>query len=250
MYTDIFSTFDPATRSIHSISAPFFFALAIFPILLLKNTLWINPNQSSWLSFMSIDVIVDQSNRTSSSHIKGTGSILGPLFILLIIVNLTGLLPYAFSLSSHVLFSFSFGIPIWLMIILSALKFDSPSFLAHLLPAGSPTWLNPFLVLIETLRNLLRPITLSLRLAANIRAGHIILTLASTFLISSIITFNITSTATLMFICSFYSIFEIAICIIQAYIFCLLLSLYTDDHPLYCRKPKGKLISAQLTYTT
>lgn len=232
MYTDIFSSFDPATRTSYIMSQSIFILICALLPLIIKAETWLVPSQKLWLLTSIKDIIVSQTNRTTASHIKGSASLLVPLFMLLISINLIGLLPYSFRLSSHILFSFSFGIPLWIIIILSALSHDPKSFLAHLLPAGAPTWLNPFLVLIETLRNFLRPLTLSFRLAANIRAGHIILTLASTFLIGGLVRLNPQSTITLLFICSFYTIFEIAICLIQAYIFCLLLSLYTDDHPL------------------
>jgi ATP synthase subunit 6 len=75
-----------------------------------------------------------------------------------------------------------------------------------------------------------RPITLSFRLAANIRAGHIVIGLlgiyaSSAFFVSS------SSFITLMLIQIFYFIFEIGISLIQAFIFCLLITLYSDDHP-------------------
>jgi len=101
--------------------------------------------------------------------------------------------------------------------------------MAGLLPGGAPDWLNPFLVLIETVRILVRSITLSVRLVANIRAGHIVLRLigiyASSFIFISGFSFFI-----LLFVQVFYIIFEVGICIIQGYIFCLLLTLYADDH--------------------
>ncbi|ESO01858.1 hypothetical protein HELRODRAFT_129744, partial [Helobdella robusta] len=89
--------------------------------------------------------------------------------------------------------------------------------------------LNPFLIIIETVIISVREFTLSFRLAANKRAGHIVLRLLGTYLALTISssTFN---SAILILISSGYIIFKFAICLIQAYIFCLLLSLYTDDH--------------------
>lgn len=232
MYTDIFSSFDPATSSIFPISSTLFFLIILAPLLLTKRELWISLSQKNWILSSVPHLIVEQASRTSIRHIKGASNLLAPLFTMLILINLFGLIPYSFRITSHILFSFSFGIPLWLIIITSGILYDPKSFFAHLLPAGAPAWLRPILVLIETVSVLLRPITLSFRLAANIRAGHIILTLASTFLISRVLSSNILSTLSLTLVCSFYSLFEIAICAIQAYIFCLLLSLYRDDHPL------------------
>lgn len=95
------------------------------------------------------------------------------------------------------------------------MRFSSnPSrFIAHLVPTGTPLLLAPFLVLIESIRIGVRPLTLAVRLTANIITGHIII---------SIITRPIFT--------SFYMIFEGTICIVQAYIFTLLPTLYIDEH--------------------
>ena len=115
-------------------------------------------------------------------------------------------------------------------LIITAAVWSPSSFAAHLLPAGAPDWLNPFLVLIETIRICLRPITLSFRLAANIRAGHIVLGLIAIY-ISRRIFYPSLSLGLLFITQVFYTLFEVGICLIQAYIFCLLLTLYSDDHP-------------------
>lgn len=104
--------------------------------------------------------------------------------------------------------------------------------IAHLLPDGAPDWLNPFLVLIETSRVIVRPLTLSFRLAANIRAGHIVLGLIRIYSAAALLT-SYGAFLSLLATTIFYIIFEIAICLIQAYIFCLLLSLYANDHAHY-----------------
>jgi F-type H+-transporting ATPase subunit a len=117
----------------------------------------------------------------------------------------------------------------WLRLIISRFKFKPKASTAHFLPDGAPDWLNPFLVLIESTRVLVRPLTLSFRLAANITAGHIVLSLLGVYLAAAIFT-SITTMIPLLLISSFYIIFEVAICAIQAYIFCLLVSLYRDDH--------------------
>lgn len=107
--------------------------------------------------------------------------------------------------------------------------YNVKSVVAGLLPIGAPALLNPFLVLIETVRIGVRPITLSVRLAANIRAGHIILGLSGNYLITAL--GDVKSLVLLASVQIFYRAFEFAICLIQAYIFCLLITLYADEHP-------------------
>src|ERR1043165_1298380 len=114
-------------------------------------------------------------------------------------------------------------------LIISRFSHNPKKSTAHFLPDGAPDWLNPFLVLIETTRVLVRPLTLSFRLAANIRAGHIVLRLIGIYCASAWFS-SLTTTIFLTISAIGYILFEVAICLIQAYIFCLLLSLYSDDH--------------------
>lgn len=104
--------------------------------------------------------------------------------------------------------------------------------LAHYLPLGAPSVLNPFLVVIEFVRDFVRPITISARLAANIRAGHIVLGLMGVYLCKGLFSLGF------MFVCLLllqvgYFFFEVGVCGIQAYIFRLLPSLYANDHRAY-----------------
>lgn len=85
----------------------------------------------------------------------------------------------------------------------------------------------PLLVLIETVRILIRPLTLTVRLIANIRAGHIVLSLLANCLtrLSGVTLLSI------MLLNTGYNIFEVFVCVIQAYIFSLLIKLYAGEHP-------------------
>lgn len=230
MLTDIFSSFDPATSSLFlTLPSPIFWITNLIFLTTLLSTFWIHPSSISQLLFIPKQAIDNQVQTTTGTHLKGFSNILSALFILIISLNLTGLFPYVFSTSSHLYFTLSLAFPIWLRLILSSAINAPSTFLARILPGGAPDWLNPFLVLVETLRILVRPITLSFRLAANIRAGHIVLALIGIYASSAILS-SLTSFLTLAIIQIIYIIFELGICIIQAYIFCLLLSLYSDDH--------------------
>lgn len=230
MIVDIFSSFDPATTSIFNLSPSIFWLLNIFTIFIIHPIFWSSLNQYFWLFNLPISIINEQSLRTNSTHLKGFTTILVRLFIFIILANLIRIIPYVFSSSSHLFFTLSLGLPLWLSLIVSRVKFSTSTTLASLLPGGAPSWLNPFLILIETVRTLVRPITLSFRLAANIRAGHIVLTLVRVYLVFGMLSVRFSRTLMLFLVQVGYTIFEIGICLIQAYIFCLLLSLYTEDH--------------------
>jgi len=192
---------------------------------------WLTPNRVTYIVLVVIGFMFSQSSRTIGSRIKGFDRLLSSLFLFIIIVNFLGLIPYIFRISSHLVFRLAFGLPIWLCLIISGVTLFTSSFLGYLLPGGAPGWLNPFLVLVETVRIFVRPVTLSFRLAANIRAGHIVLTLIGVYASSAFFN-SFFSFFLLMLIQLFYIGFEMGICLIQGYIFCLLASLYRDDHPL------------------
>ena len=230
MIVDIFSSFDPATTSIFNFSPIIFWAINFITLAFLHPLFWASPRQLFWLLSIPTDIINQQGRRTSTTNLKGLTTLLVALYILITTINFIGVIPYVFSSSSHLIFTLSFGLPLWLRLIISRRCFSPSTTLASLLPGGAPAWLNPFLILIETVRTLVRPITLSFRLAANMSAGHIVLTLMGVYFVYALLSARFSSAIFLFLIQAGYTVFELGICIIQAYIFCLLLSLYTDDH--------------------
>lgn len=231
MVSNIFSSFDPAIFSLYPIlNTTLFWTSSVIYTVIMATSFWIAPTRLSFITKTPTVFIHEQVSRTLGSNINGFSPALRTLFLIILIINLAGLVPYIFSLSRHLIFTLSFALPLWLILILSSLLFAPYTFFARLLPRGAPDWLNPFLVLIETTRNIVRPITLSFRLAANITAGHIVLTLIGVYGRASIFR-SVFSFVILLSLQSFYILFELAICLIQAFIFCLLLSLYSEDHP-------------------
>jgi len=229
MIPDIFSSFDPYVFRSYIPSSSLILYLNISIIIIIQSIFWIRSSRQSAILAPIYSIIYLQLTRTFIFNLKGLRSIVTPLFVIIILINLSGLVPYTFRLTSHLIFTLRFGLPLWLSIILSRFTKNTKASIAHFLPDGAPRWLNPFLVLIETTRILVRPITLSFRLAANIRAGHIVLSLVGVYCAAA--WFNsIRATILLLATTLGYIFFEIAICLIQAYIFCLLLSLYANDH--------------------
>nr|ALQ78821.1 ATP synthase F0 subunit 6 [Hemipodia simplex] len=206
-----------------------FWALSTATLMLVHSSYWMAPSAISWAMAYPLEIMNSQSMRTTGTNIKGFSSFITSLFIMIILVNFMGLLPYTFSFSSHLIFSVALGLPLWLSLIISSMAHNPKTFAASLLPGGAPDWLNPFLVLIETISIMVRPITLSVRVAANMSAGHIVLGLIGIYASSAMFS-SILSSSMLMSVQIMYTMFEMGICLIQAYIFCLLLTLYADDH--------------------
>nr|YP_009131455.1 ATP synthase F0 subunit 6 [Galathealinum brachiosum]AIL54815.1 ATP synthase F0 subunit 6 [Galathealinum brachiosum] len=227
MMMDIFSSFD---QNIFYMDNNIWLMILIF-LFILNSSWWMSPSYLWYLSMKIFLFMFTQSSLTLMKSLKSLNFIISSLFLFLIYLNLMGLLPYMFSISSHLIFSLSMSLPIWLSLIMSSFNLNKKETLAHLLPAGAPMWLNPFLIIIEMISIMVRPLTLAFRLAANMSAGHIILILISSYLTTSILMMT-SSMIFLFFIQLSYFMFEMAISIIQAYIFCLLLSLYSNDHSM------------------
>lgn len=229
MFSDIFSSFDPSIVTSSSTPVQSVWLLRLLVLLPIAPTYWLAPSQTTWLTLIPLNFILLQLNRSSGRHLLGWNSITSSLFIILLLNNLIRLTPYTFRLTSHLLFTLTFGLTGWTSLIISSFINSPIKFLAILLPGGAPLWLNPFLVAIESRRISARPATLSFRLAANMRAGHIVITLLCVY---TAIAF-ITSTPLLLLLLSLlvpYILFEIGICLIQAFIFCLLLSIFSNEH--------------------
>nr|YP_010241782.1 ATP synthase F0 subunit 6 [Varicospira cancellata]QTI82470.1 ATP synthase F0 subunit 6 [Varicospira cancellata] len=230
MLVDIFSSFDDNNQVFMSLYG-LMWIFSLTTIMLFSSSYWVAAPQ--WVSLIMTfkDTVSSQIFRSFGLNLNGFINIVTGLFLFLIIMNLSGLIPYVFSPTSHLAVSLSLGLPLWLSLIISAIFFNPTSVVAGLLPMGAPAALNPFLVIIETVSILVRPITLSVRLTANMSAGHIVLTLVSNYLTASLFLSSIFSVIFLIGIQVFYTIFEFGIAMIQAYIFCLLITLYSDEHP-------------------
>ena len=174
--------------------------------------------------------VLEQVSRGRAASLGAFGVRVGLSFVLILCLNLSGLFPYVFSNTRHLVITFRFAFVLWLSLLLRRGFFNFGSFLALMLPGGAPAGLNPFLVLVESVSLRVRPITLSVRLAANMGAGHIVLCLVGSYLSVGFFSYSILVVCLLTFISAFYFIFEFGICVIQAYIFFLLLNLYGDEH--------------------
>ena len=151
--------------------------------------------------------------------------IINTIFIFVLFNNIIGLIPYIFTASRHISFSITLAFPLWLACFFFIWKKNTENTLIHLIPNNTPIFLIPFIVIIETIRNIIRPLTLSIRLRANIIAGHLLIVLIAQTLINSsmipIIVFFILQTMLLTL--------ELAISFIQAYVISILITIYAAE---------------------
>ena len=132
---------------------------------------------------------------------------------------------YIFTRSNHISFTLTLALPIWIGSIVFSIKNQYNILFAHLVPRGAPVALIPVMVIIETVRNVIRPGTLSIRLAANIVAGHLLLTLLGSqgLAVRGLIILGLIVSLVLL-LC-----LELAVACIQAYVFTILRSLYLNE---------------------
>jgi F-type H+-transporting ATPase subunit a len=149
------------------------------------------------------------------------------LFVFVLTCNLLGMIPYSFTVTSHIIVTFALASFVFVGVTLIAIfKHGIGKFLHFFLPEGTPIVMAPLLFVIEFFSYLSRPVSLSIRLAANMMAGHVTMKVIA----GLIITFGMVIGVVSMFpLLLFLTGFEIAIAIIQAYIFTILACVYLND---------------------
>nr|WCJ44998.1 ATP synthase F0 subunit 6 [Acanthurus olivaceus] len=155
--------------------------------------------------------------------------IFASLMLFLITLNMLGLLPYTFTPTTQLSLNMGFAVPLWLATVIIGMRNQPTIALGHLLPEGTPTPLIPVLIIIETISLFIRPLALGVRLTANLTAGHLLIQLIATaaFVLLPLMPMVAILTATLLFL---LTLLEIAVAMIQAYVFVLLLSLYLQEN--------------------
>nr|UYA96663.1 ATP synthase F0 subunit 6 [Haringtonhippus francisci] len=143
--------------------------------------------------------------------------------------NLLGLLPHSFTPTTQLSMNLGMAIPLWAGTVFMGFRHKTKAALAHFLPQGTPIFLIPMLVIIETISLFIQPVALAVRLTANITAGHLLIHLIGG---ATLALMNISpSTALITFIILILlTILEFAVAMIQAYVFTLLVSLYLHDN--------------------
>lgn len=220
--TNLFSTFDPSTSNIFAIN---WFSL-IIPILLIPVSFWTLKTRA----LLSINLILETLHKEFKNLInwtftQGITLVIVTIFWFLALRNLIGLIPYIFTATRHIVITITLALPLWLTLIIFGWVKNTNKIFAHLLPTGTPLALIIFIILIETIRNIIRPITLSIRLSANIIAGHLLLTLLGNQgnIINNKTNLIIINTQIVLLV------LELAVAIIQGYVFIILISLYTTE---------------------
>lgn len=223
MITNLFSVFDPSTNILNlSLN----WLSTFIGLLMIPSIYWFIPSRYN-IIWNNILLTLHKEFKTLlgvNGH-NGRTFIFISLFSLIMYNNFIGLFPYIFTSTSHLSFTLALALPLWLRFILYGWINHTQHIFAHLVPQGTPSILIPFIVCIETISNVIRPGTLAVRLAANIIAGHLLLTLlgntGSSLSYVLVIILVIGQIALLLL--------ESAVAIIQSYVFAVLRTLYSRE---------------------
>lgn len=220
MITNLFSVFDPST-TIFNLSLNWLSSL--LGLLFIPYLFWITPSRYN-IVWNNITNYLHKEFKILLNNNKNTFIFIS-LFIFILFNNFLGLFSYIFTRSSHLTFTLTLSLPLWLGFIIYGWFNKTNHIFAHLVPLGTPAVLIPFIVCIETIRNIIRPGTLAIRLTANIIAGHLLLTLLGnngpalpTILVRILLIVQI-----------LLLILESAVAIIQSYVFTVLITLYSRE---------------------
>ena len=146
------------------------------------------------------------------------------VFMFVLFGNLFGMLPYAFTFTSHIVVTFTMAMFVFLGVTLIAIMKHRMHFFSFFMPPGVPMYMAPILIPIEIISYLSRPISLSVRLFANMLAGHTLMKVFAGF----IFTLGVFGIAPWFFIVALTGL-EIVIAFLQAYVFTILTCLYLND---------------------
>nr|UFR82855.1 ATP synthase F0 subunit 6 [Goliathus goliatus]UFR82894.1 ATP synthase F0 subunit 6 [Mecynorhina torquata ugandensis] len=222
MMANLFSSFDPS--SIFNLSLNW---LSTFlGLLFVPSGFWLIPSRYNFIwSKIIITLHFEFKNLINNNSTKGSTLIFISLFTMIVFNNFLGLFPYIFTSTSHLILTLGLALPLWFSFMIFGWMNNTTHMLAHLVPQGTPPILMPFMVMIETISNIIRPGTLAVRLAANMIAGHLLMTLlGNTGPDLSLIMLIILLTIQILLL-----ILESAVAIIQSYVFAVLSTLYSSE---------------------
>nr|YP_010716024.1 ATP synthase F0 subunit 6 [Lophosia angusticauda]WDE75729.1 ATP synthase F0 subunit 6 [Lophosia angusticauda] len=223
MMTNLFSIFDPST-SIFNLSINW--VSTLMGLFMIPSLYWLMPSRMNML-WNNIMLTLHKEFKTllGPTAMNGSTLIFISLFTMILFNNFLGLFPYIFTSTSHLTLTLTLALPLWMSFMLFGWINNTQHMFTHLVPQGTPAILMPFMVCIETISNVIRPSTLAIRLTANMIAGHLLMTLLG----NTGPSMHTTLLILLMIIQISLLILELAVAMIQAYVFSVLATLYSSE---------------------
>jgi F-type H+-transporting ATPase subunit a len=183
------------------------------------------PNKIQLLAELSYSFVSKMISDTAGSKAKPYFAFIFSLFMFVLFCNMFGMIPYAFTVTSHIIVTFMLASFIFIGVTIIGFIKHGGGYLKLFVPSGVPIVLLPLIVVIEIISYLSRPVSLSVRLFANMMAGHTMMKVFGGFVISLGIvggwlplSFSVALTG-----------LEILVAFLQAYVFAILTCIYLND---------------------
>ncbi|YP_002929469.1 ATP synthase F0 subunit 6 (mitochondrion) [Carlito syrichta] len=225
MNENLFASFITPTM----MGLPVVVLVIMFPIILFPTSARLINNRFISLQRWLVQLVLKQMMSTHNNKGRTWSLMLISLILFIGSTNLLGLLPHSFTPTTQLSMNLGMAIPLWAGAVITGFRHKTKASLAHFLPQGTPFPLIPMLIIIETISLFIQPMALAVRLTANITAGHLLMHLigGATLVLSSISTIAALTTFIILML---LTILELAVALIQAYVFTLLVSLYLHDN--------------------
>ena len=183
------------------------------------------PNKIQLLAELSYTFVSKMINDTAGTKAKPYFSFIFSLFMFVLFCNMFGMIPYTFTVTSHIIVTFVLAAFIFIGVTIIGFIKHGFGYLKLFVPSGVPIVLLPLIVVIEIISYLSRPVSLSVRLFANMMAGHTMLKVFASFIVLLGILGGWAPLALVVVLTGF----EIMIAVLQAYVFTILCCLYLND---------------------
>ncbi|MGA0532296.1 F0F1 ATP synthase subunit A [Hansschlegelia sp. KR7-227] len=211
-------------------------AISVGFLLLATSSRTLVPGRWQSLAEMSYSFVADTIGQTAGKEGMRFFPLVFSLFIFVLVANLIGLVPYTFTVTSHIIVTFALAMLVMGTVVVYGFMRHGVSFLKLFVPHGVPGYILPLVVLIEVISFLSRPISLSVRLFANMLAGHITLKVFAgfvTMLSGSLGALGLAIGVLPLFMTIAITSLEFLVAFLQAYVFTILTCIYLNDalHP-------------------
>jgi F-type H+-transporting ATPase subunit a len=193
------------------------------------------PGRLQSIAELSYEFIADTINSTAGKEGMRFFPLVFTLFMFILVANIIGLVPYTFTVTSHIIITACLALLVFFTVIGYGLYKHGLHFFGLFVPSGIPIYILPLIVFIEVLSFLSRPISHSVRLFANMLAGHITLKVFASFvtLLGGLGVFGILGAALPLALVVALTALELLVAFLQAYVFAILTCIYLNDaiHP-------------------
>ena len=201
-----------------------FLALAIRPAALI-------PGRMQGLAEMLYEFVADMVRSNVGNEGRPYFPVIFTLFMFVLFSNLLGLIPYSYTTTSQIVVTFALALAIFVGVTLIALVKHGFHFFSFFVPSGAPKALIPFLVVIEVISYFVRPVSLSVRLFANMLAGHTMLKVFAGLAVMIASAGGVAAVGSVLPLIAIIGLtgLEVLVAVLQAYVFTILTCMYLND---------------------